>query len=141
MKCPRPAALVFSLLFVPGCSDSGRSCVTGTILLDGQPLASGSINFFPVEGTQGPNAGAVIENGKYRIEAAKGVAVGKNRVEIRGSRNTGKKVPNLMAPGTLVDEVVEAVPAEYNTQSTLVRTISPGHNTIDFDLSGARTAK
>jgi hypothetical protein len=140
MRHSSPALAVF-LLAALGCGDSGRASVSGSILVDGEPLQSGAISFYPMEGTHGPNAGAVIEDGEYSIPAEKGVAVGKNRVEIRATRATGRRVPSLMAPGTLVDEVVEFVPAEYNTRSTLVHDINRGNNTVNFELSTKRTGR
>jgi hypothetical protein len=116
-----------------GCSQSGpqRASVSGSVLLDGQPVVKGSMNFVPVEGTVGPTAGANIENGRYSIDREKGVTVGKNRVKISSVQPTGKKI---MAFGELTDEWAEVVPAEYNARSTLVRPIQPGSNLLDFDL-------
>jgi hypothetical protein len=118
-----------------GCSQAGpeRASVAGAVLLDGQPLVKGSINFVPVEATAGRTAGATIENGRYRIDRAKGVTVGKNYVRISSSQRTGKKV---MAFGELTDEWAEVVPAEYNVRSTLIRSIQSGSNQLDFDLKG-----
>jgi hypothetical protein len=33
-----------------------------------------------------------------------------------------------------MDEKVEAFPAEFNNESTLIRDIVSGHNTLDFEL-------
>jgi len=128
------------ILFALGCSSGNgpdRAHVQGDVKVDGVPLEKGSIDFFPVDGTQGPSAGGVIENGKYDLALGKGPAVGRNRVEIHGVKKTGRKVPDHMAPGTMRDETVEAVPADFNTNSTLVRDIAPGSNVVDFnDLKG-----
>ena len=131
------------LLLLSGCSDAGpqRASVSGTVLVDGQPFEEGTINFFPVGDTQGPSAGAVIEKGEYQIERQKGVVVGQNRVEIQGNRKTGRKIPDPMGSGALVDELVEALPPECNSKSTLSRTVTSGHNTINFDQQGTRTGK
>ncbi|MBY0525616.1 MAG: hypothetical protein K2R98_19580 [Gemmataceae bacterium] len=129
------------LVLVAGCATNGdvrQTVVQGTVLVDGEPLANGSISFFPTDGTRGPSAGAVIRDGKYRIEAERGVVVGTNRVEIRGLRATGHKVPDLMGRPEEMDELVEAVPADFNTDSTLVRTVLPGVNRLDFDLPGTK---
>jgi hypothetical protein len=68
------------------------------------------------------------------------VVVGKNRVEIKGFRKTGRKMPDPMAFGTktLTDEIIQIVPPEYNSQSTLTREIKAGSNTLDFDLPGVK---
>src|SRR5262249_16927788 len=89
------AALVVFLagaLVVSGCSKN-EPTVTGTVLLNGQPLPKGSIRFIPIPPTTGSDAGAAIQEGTgtYRIE--KGLTVGKYKVEIRGIRlNPEKKV-------------------------------------------------
>jgi hypothetical protein len=134
--------LVLGFFCAVGCGASGpkRGAVEGQVLIDGRPLDAGTINFYPAEGTVGPSTGTTITNGAYRLSQDKGPIVGKNRVEIRGNRKTGKKIPDPMAmdPNKLVDEIVEAVPADYNTNSTLVRDINPGTNTHDFELPGTR---
>jgi hypothetical protein len=122
-----------------GCSsDDGRAEVRGQVMVDGQPLERGSIDFFPIEGTAGPTAGGVIENGQYHLPAGKGPAVGRNRVEIHGVKKTGRQVPDAMSPGAMREETVEALPPEANSKSTLVREVAAGSNVIDFpDLKGA----
>ena len=119
-----------------GCSDGApnRATVFGAVTLDGQPLESGSIDFFPAEGTRGPTAGATIDGGRYRIESAKGVAVGKNRVEIHGMRKTGESAADPFGRGTQIDKFVESVPAKYHSESTLIREVVAGENEIDFEI-------
>jgi hypothetical protein len=121
-------------LLAAGCSD-GKTEVSGTVRLNGQPIQEGSINFIPIDGNRGPGAGAVITDGKYHIPRTGGVTPGKNRVEIRAFRNNGRKVQDPTGkPGTLADERSPAFPAEFNDKSTLVREVRPGSDTIDFDI-------
>ncbi len=123
---------------VVGCGDRGptRVAVTGSVKLDGKPVEQGSISFVPPEGSDIPAASAEIKAGEYSLPVTSGPAVGQYRIEIRWSRPTGKKVKmgSPAPPGTMVDEVREAVPAKYNTKSTLEREVSEGDNTLDFDL-------
>lgn len=128
--------LAWGVLLLAGCADSApdRATVFGQVELNGQPLESGSIDFFPAEGTRGPTAGATIERGRYRIDSAKGVAVGQNRVEIHGMRRAGKKIADPFGRGTQIDQYVESVPAEYHSQSTLIREVVAGENQIDFEI-------
>lgn len=123
-----------------GCSSGDglkRAQVKGEVKVDGLPLEEGSINFFPAGTAEGPSAGGVIEQGKYDLPRERGPVVGPNRVEIRGVKKTGRMVPNAMAPGTMREELVEALPGDVNTKSTLVREIAPGENIVDFnDLKG-----
>src|SRR5690349_17430823 len=127
------ASLALGWLCALGCSD--KASVSGTVRLNGQAIEEGSINFIPVEGNQGAGAGAVIDKGDYHVSRGKGVTPGKNRVELRAFRNTGRKVQDPTGkPGTMIDERVPAFPPEYNDKSTLVREVQPGSNKIDFDI-------
>jgi hypothetical protein len=136
MRRPHCAVFLAAGLFALGCSGDGLSEVTGTVRLNGEPVPEGAITFIPVEGNTGPGAGAVIENGKYQIRRDKGVSPGKNRVEIRAFRGSGRKVQDPTAkPGVLTEERVPAFPPEFNDKSTLVRDVKRGSDTIDFDIT------
>jgi hypothetical protein len=127
-----------------GCSSGGlrTAAVSGTVTLNGQPVAEGSITFIPVEGTTGPERGAVIKDGQYSIPQAKGVVVGKNRVELRSIQKSGKKIQDpTKPPGTLIDELAEAFPPECNSKSTLVRDIQAENNTLNFAIDTKQAGK
>src|SRR6476620_8893653 len=53
------------LLLLSGCAGA-ESSISGTVNLDGKPVAEGDIRFIPMEGTAGADAGAVIRVGKYK---------------------------------------------------------------------------
>jgi hypothetical protein len=128
--------VVAALALALGCADNSKTAaVSGTVTLDGEPIESGSINFFPVEGTTGPSAGGTIENGHYSVPREKGVVIGRNRVELQGNMKTGRKVPSAIPGEKERDELVSAFPPEYSSDSKLVREINPGSNIINFDLS------
>ena len=122
-----------AMLLLTGCGSSNRAGVTGLVTLDGKPLEGGVIGFFPAKGNKGPTAGAVITNGRYEINAAKGVPVGANRVNIKSMQKTGRKIPG---PRGETDELANVVPPGYNTDSTLVCDIQPGSNELNFELKG-----
>src|SRR6266446_4970450 len=105
----------FFCLVLAGCGSDNRGAVSGKVTLDGQPLKKASIAFIPMEGTQSPSSGGTIENGTYAIERAKGPMAGSYRVEIRAPTATGKKIlaGSPAPPGTMVDEVKEAVPCTW----------------------------
>jgi hypothetical protein len=131
------------IALVAGCgTDEGpeRAAVSGTVKVDGEPLAQGAITFQPTEGTEGPSAGGAVTDGKFDIPRENGVVVGKNRVEITGNRKTGRKVPDAGKPGTMSDELVSAVSVEANRKSNLVKTVTSGTNTFDFDVKGTKSA-
>jgi hypothetical protein len=133
----------FIVVLCLGCGQAGpeRATVSGTVTLDGVPVAAGSINFIPTEGTTGPSAGGTIKDGQYHVAKVKGVIVGRNRVELRANKKTGKKVKDPMNPKALMDEIVEAFPPEYNTKSTVVKDIQSGSNEINFDVSSKPAVK
>jgi len=136
MRTPYHITLVVLILTVVGCGGDNRSEGSGTVRLNGQDVVEGSINFIPTEGNTGPGAGAVIENGKYHIARAKGVTPGKNRVEIRAFRTSGRKVQDPTGkPGVLTEERVPLFPPSFNDQSTLVKDVARGSDKIDFDIN------
>jgi hypothetical protein len=112
-----------------------KPTVAGIVRLDGQPMLTGRINFIPLPGTAGPDAGATIEEGKYRVE--KGLTVGEYRVEIQGTRQTNKKVQPPF-PGDPVWDEVPNVAAEYNEKSKLTHRVHAGANTRDFEVEGIK---
>jgi hypothetical protein len=118
-----------------GCGRSdNRAEVSGTIRLNGEPLATGTISFVPMEGTTGPSSGGHIIDGEYHVPGQNGVAVGKNRVSILSVVKTGRKIGDLR--GESEDEKVQVVPRKYNTESEVICTVQPGSNRLDFDLKG-----
>lgn len=114
--------------------------VTGTVRLDNEPLATGSIAWIPIEGTPGPGGGGGVNNeGKYEIK--RGLRPGRYRVEIRSTRTLPRKVLNPTIPAELVDEEVSVIPERYNTRSSLIREVAPGSNVVHFDLEGVAARK
>lgn len=129
------------LLILAGCGDSlapvdnlPRQAVSGTVTLDGQPLAQGKIQFNPVTVADGPTAFAVVEikDGKYAINRVMGPVPGKYKVSI--STLTSIKITPGEGPGPLPKRDPEKVPAQYNTKTTLTAEITSGENILPFDL-------
>lgn len=125
------------MLLLSGCTDS-EPVISGIVNVDGKPVAEGDIRFIPMEGTKGADAGAVIQDGKYKV-GPNGLAGGKYRVSIRGYKQSGKLEPDPLG-GPPVKTRVQIVPREYHGEdSKLVKEITRGINRLDFDLpiSGA----
>ena len=122
--------------FLIGCGTAydgpPRGAAHGKITIGGEPLEYGAINFYPTEGTQGPTAGAEIKDGRYELPEVKGPVVGRQRVEITGSKSTCKTT--RISTGQEIPEMVPVVPPEYNTNSELIRDIVSGDNALDFTL-------
>ena len=128
--------LLTSVGMLLGCAEGPqRAEVSGTVKLNGRLVPDGAISFIPVEGTTGPEVGAIIRNGQYQIPRDKGVIVGKNRVELRAIQKLGTKIQDPTKPeGVLTDELGEAFPPEYNRESTLIRDIKAEDNTLNFEV-------
>lgn len=140
---PLPIVLCLLALACPGCSSSDdQAGITGKVEIDGQPVAAGTITFLPQSGTSSPSAGAEIVGGTYRVPVERGPKPGAFRVQVSSNRKTGKRIPaGSPAPeGTLVDEVVEAIPPQYNRESTLTATLAAGENAFDCSLSTKKPA-
>jgi hypothetical protein len=116
-----------------GCGKAAAPAVHGKVTLDGESVAMGSIQFFP-QGNSRTKAAAAIEQGSYAIPATDKLQPGKYRVEINWLKPTGKKIPSA-DPGITADEMREAVPAKFNTNSTLTAEIGSGDTEQDFSLT------
>lgn len=129
--------IAMALLSITGCGPTGpeRASVSGVVTLNGQAIEQGSITFLPASGNAGPSAGGVISGGKYDIRKVDGPVLGSARIELRAWKKTGRQIPNPMSPGATMDEKVEAFDAEFNDESTLLREIVSGHNTLNFELA------
>ena len=136
-RCPLGPILLLSLLVFTGCDTGGvegRGEVLGTVRLDEQPLAEGSILFQPTGGNSGPVAGATIQDGTFHIPAKTGPPIGLNRIEVNAVKKTGRKIPAPLPGSGMMDELVEAIPDHYNKQTTLQSDIKQGENVIDLEL-------
>jgi hypothetical protein len=131
------------LLALAGCADPTvtqdtlpRKAISGSVTLDGQPLAEGKIQFNPVEAKPGESAVAVgdIKDGKYAIDRALGPVPGNYKVSI--SSVPSIKIDPNEGPGTRPKLPPEKVPAQYNTKTTLTKEIpADGSAPIDFPLT------
>jgi hypothetical protein len=144
------AGIAICVALNSGCQPAdewNRAAVKGTVTLDGQPLPTGQITFFPAGDTTGPAAGGEIAAGQFSLDAREGPVVGRNRIEIRSVQKTGKMVKSPVAveadgaavAGMLVEEFADVVPKRYNTYSELEQEIQPDKvNEMDFSLMSAK---
>jgi hypothetical protein len=136
------ALLCVGVLAAAGCGSSNRGAVKGKVMVNGSPLETGDISFVPIDASLGPTAGAVISNGEYAIDAARGPVAGEYVVRINAFRKTGKKIWDGMgdekAPDSqknFVEEVRPLIPPRYNDQSELRATIVADKvNVCDYAL-------
>lgn len=123
------AAVAFGFCLLPGCSSKPSGLpdlapVSGTILMNGEPLASVSVVF---ESESGHSAfGSTDAMGKYELVAAgnqRGAIIGPNKVRIN-SQLDAPPDPRWKDP----------IPARYNTATELTADVASGRNTFDFSL-------
>jgi hypothetical protein len=124
-----------SCLAMAGCGGN-RASVGGTVTYDGQPVDGGRIFFIPDGEPPGrPAVHATIEQGKYYLPAAQGPAFGKHRVEVVWHKKPGgKPLGKPGDPGFTTDDLVQTLPAAYNSKSTLSVEVQAGSNTFDYAL-------
>ena len=136
-------ALCVVLAFVNGCSDSGPKLhpVSGTVTLDGQPLANAGVMFFPRGSTLG-NAciGMTDTNGKYRLKPEKRSGTGAPEGEFAVTISKMKDPPaNAKAgePAAAETGLEETLSAKYwdSAKTILKATVPTGGATIDFSLT------
>ena len=112
------------LLLVVGCGKGDRpdlAPVSGTVTLDGQPLAGAAVVFRPQQGRT--SRGYTNQHGQYELiylRDIKGAKPGKNTVTITTATEESPQ---------------EAVPAKYNTQTELCADVQDDSNAINFELS------
>ncbi len=109
-----------------------RTALVGRVTIDGRPVDGGTISFIPQTSAQRVSGGAIV-NGTYVIPEEKGANEGSYRVEIRWQKPVGKKFRDPDT-GEMKDVVKESLPPKFNTQSTLVATVSPRQAKLDFEL-------
>lgn len=113
-----------------------RAVVEGTVTYQGEPIAKGIIVFAPVAGVTGNAVQLIIKDGKFSSSQdavdSRGIAIGKNDVQITGFRKTGKQI---QAPdNSMEEEEVQYIPKKYNENSELQKEIKTGKNEFEFNL-------
>lgn len=131
MHASRIVAL-FALIAFFGCGPAAPKVakVSGTVKFEGAPLPKGEIMFSPATGAA--PAMAAITDGKYQLEAQ----AGRNRVEIRATRQSKAAPKNTGGPGSEnAGRDENYIPDRYNDNTSLSAEVSAsGSNSFDFDL-------
>ena len=122
------------LALLMGCSGNpadypDTSPVTGTVLMDGEPLEGAQLRFDPGGGVR-PSSGVTDASGQYAMQysgTVDGAVPGSHRVEIT------KRVADPNDPDA---GPVNLVPKIYSgEESELTAEVKGGKNTIDFELT------
>jgi hypothetical protein len=130
---------VSAALALPGCGGGGgdnlpRQGVSGTVTLNAQPLAQGTIQFTPLSQEQGTLAGGEIKDGKFTIDREAGPVPGGYKVMIFSSGGASTASTDAM-PGMAPPPPKELIPPQYNATTSLnVEVKAEGPNTFDFPL-------
>lgn len=129
--CIRGAVVLLMCALVVGCGSGGSQepayKVSGTVTVDGKPMADGELYF------KTPKTGdfqlVQVKDGRFEGEAK----AGDRRVEIYAYR-TEKKA--LMPGGPEETIKINTIPNQYNSDSKLTATVKPeGPNQFQFELS------
>jgi hypothetical protein len=94
------------LVAIAGCSDGRptRVPVAGRVMIDGQPLAKGTVRFVP-EGAR-PSSGRLDAGGQFQLtcyDGEDGAVLGRHRVQVTASEITGGEKVVWHAPQKYAD--------------------------------------
>lgn len=114
-----------------GCSkqDPNRGQVAGTVEVDGQPAAEGAIAFTPIDGNTAGTGGDIV-NGRYAVNAN----IGPSKVAINVPKVVGERKLYDTPDSPVRPIVEEALPPQYNDETTLTYDVKPGENEQNFSL-------
>lgn len=116
-------------LIVSGCSEPTTALVAGSVTVDGEPAKVGAISFIPAD-NKGTPVGAPIKDGEYSTQ----VPFGAKRVEVRVSKEIGKKRLYDTPDSPVKVMMGEALPPKFNTRTELTLEVKPGENRQDYHL-------
>jgi len=127
-------AMLFLLTtLLAGCGSGDgqtRYPISGEVLLNGQPLAEGTILFYPVKRDHDADV-ATITAGKYSLAATAGA----KRVEIEATVLSNETEPSALG-GAPVRKRVSLIPPRYNRDSDLTAEVTAGGpNQFKFELT------
>jgi hypothetical protein len=103
------------LVVAGGCGDGrpARVPVSGTVLIDGLPLTTGSIMF--VHPDSRPSSGMIDSNGHFQLscfEIGDGAVPGKHRVQVTASQAIDERSNRWFAPKKYADTNTSALEVE-----------------------------
>jgi len=118
-------------VFAGGCSGEkvpGLGQVSGTVTIDGNPVADASVAFDAAKPGESPSIGKTDASGNYELyysRGHKGATIGEHAVYITTYQPPTDENPQPKK---------EMIPVKYNGKSELKATVNRGRNTINFEL-------
>jgi hypothetical protein len=127
---------VFLLITLQGCGGRSYAPVSGTVTLDGKPVAKAVVTFIPLPDPGSKEAGdsasgKTNEKGEYTLQTytprgmKDGAQVGKHKVSISQQETRGEGDRSI---------TTEKLPKRYNENSDLTYEVHSGDNKKDFEL-------
>ena len=114
-----------------GCTGGpSRYRAEGQVLLEGEPLPSGSISFRPAAGLQANSSGTGIDQGRYQLAEGHGLVAGTYDVTITAFEKTGRMVEDPQ-----MGMVPEMQRIEFAEAGELSVEVGPENHRFDFDLT------
>ena len=118
-----------------GLSEPTRGPFSGTVTVDGRPVASGQVRLIALD-TDGVNVLIPVADGKFHVSADQGPAKGKYRVEFSVPSATKTRTPNPDIPGEWLEEASETLPPRYHRDSTITLDYDPANpQPVDYKLT------
>lgn len=130
MKRMLPCELSIILLCVLfGCAGEAKDVpklgqVSGTVTMDGKPLADADLVFEPKSGS--PSVGKTDKDGNYQLafnQDSIGAVIGQHTV----------RISKFGEPGS-PDDTKNQISEKYGSKSTLTADVVAGDNIVNFDL-------
>ena len=132
--CGQISRLAVILLFCGcvGCGNpDGPFAISGTVLLEGQPLEQGSITFSSITAGSRNSTGGAIVNGAYSIAAEDGLAPGTYQVKISAADTSNATPAGLPANGLAFPSLIAP---EFNDANHQVEVTRDGPNVFPFEV-------
>jgi hypothetical protein len=133
-----PVGTTLFLVALIGCGSSdglNRQAITGTVSLDGLPIARGAILFEQATQASGTAVGATIQQGTFAISRQEGPVPGDYLVRVYSSSETQARPADGQTDRS-PRPMVERFPPRYNTQTELrARVLDRSVNRFRFDLN------
>jgi hypothetical protein len=111
-----------------GCRDSAAT-VSGSITMDGQPVAQGAITFVKQDGDLA-REGAVIADGRFLAK----LQPGEYKIELNSQKSMGTRTQKgFDGKDEVVELTAELFPDKYNAKTSLATKVVPGPNTVNLE--------